>query len=85
MIIASAIVLAIVGSAFSLKDKGGAFCVLTNTASGNTCTTYIQAKRFTSTGFTTYKYAPFWDGDPTACTTTTNHLCTQGPITFSSE
>lgn len=82
IIVTSAIVLAIVGSAFAFKAKVGTYCVLTNTDSGNTCTTYIQGKKTASSGFTTYKYAPWFDGDRDACTTTTNHLCTQSAITF---
>lgn len=82
MIIASAIVLAIVGSAFSLKAKTWSYCVLTNTASGTNCTTFIQGKKRALVGLTTYKYYKCWEGDVVQCTTVNNGLCTDGPATF---
>jgi uncharacterized membrane protein len=78
MIVTSVIVLAIVGSAFAFKVKAGAFCVLTSTASGDVCTAIKTNFRTTTVNDPglNYKYFQNWDGDATACTTTTNHLCT---------
>ena len=80
MIVASVIVLAIVGSAFAFKAKTGRFCILTTDAVGNTdnCTTIILDRKITTStglGITQYRYAPCWDQDPIACTAANNHLC----------
>jgi hypothetical protein len=82
MIVTSVIVLAIVGGAFAFKVKTGAFCILNNNTSGTDCTTFIQNKETGTTG-TSYKYAPFWNGNHIACTATGNHLCTSsGALQF---
>jgi hypothetical protein len=82
MIVTSVIVLAIVGSAFAFKVKGGAYCVVAGTGT-NVCTTFIQNKKTIVDFSQVYKYAPFWDGDKAACTTTTNTLCTStGTLQF---
>lgn len=76
MIITAAIILAIIGSAFSFKVKVSTFCVLTNTAAGTNCTTYLQNRKKSASGFIQYKYANCWDGDVVACTAPFNGLCT---------
>ena len=79
MIVTGVVVLAIVGSAFAFKAKGGHFCVLDPAASGSVCTTYLitQDQKTTTIGGTQWKYYPSWDGDKTTCTTTANSgLCT---------
>jgi hypothetical protein len=74
MIVTSAIILVIVGSAFSFKAKKFPFCVTSNLSS-NTCITYIANQKIVSIG-TDFKYYPCWDGDGTACTAANNTLCT---------
>lgn len=78
MILTSVIVLAIVGSAFEIKAKGGAFCVTANALSFD-CTTYLQNKQIGGTG-TAYVYAPFWDGNKTTCTASKNGKCSSAGI-----
>jgi hypothetical protein len=75
MILTSAIVLAIAGSAFSFKAKLHSFCVLDAAASGTNCTTVIKEKNISAIGIQ-FKYYPSWDGDPIACTAANNGLCT---------
>jgi hypothetical protein len=85
MIVTSVIVLAIVGGAFAFKVKGGAYCVLNNATTGTDCTTFIQNKQTGATG-TVYKYAPFFDGNTTACTAANNHYCTSsGTLQFQAD
>jgi hypothetical protein len=84
MIVTSVIVLAIVGSAFAFKAKQGAFCVVASSTATD-CTTYIQNVKTVTINGTQYKYAPFWDGDPVACTTTSNGLCTGSLIRFGAD
>lgn len=82
LIVTSAIVLAIVGSAFAFKVKGGGFCVLASGESGTNCTTYLLSRQTTTTG-PTFKYAPFWDGNKTTCTAASNGKCTSaGTLQF---
>ncbi|OQP68234.1 hypothetical protein [Niastella populi] len=78
MIVASVIVLAIVGSAFAFKAKAGRFCILTTTAPGNNCTTYTQCNKKITTSLLSpqWKYAPCWDQDQATCTAPNNGLCT---------
>ena len=80
MIVASVVVLAIVGSAFSFKAKVKTWCVLTITDSGDNCTTYTASRKITTSTtpntFWEYKYYPTFDGDPVTCTAANNHLCT---------
>lgn len=79
MIVTVVVVLAIVGSAFAFKVKGGArFCVLDINAGGTTCTTYTDCNMKTTTlgnPATAWKYYPFFDGNLVTCTTTNNGLC----------
>lgn len=82
MIVASVIVLAILGSAFAFKLKGGGYCVVTNTDPASDCTTYITSKQVTSSGGTLFKYAPFWDGNTITCTAANNGKCTAAAIRF---
>jgi hypothetical protein len=80
MIITSVVVLAIVGSAFAFKAKTSRFCITAANAPDNKCTTFTLAnlKITTSTGpgSTAYKVYQCYDGDQTACTASTNTLCT---------
>jgi hypothetical protein len=84
MIVTSVIVLAIVGSAFSLNVKKRAFCIVAFGTSSD-CTTYITLKKTISDLSTSYKYFPCIDFDPVACTATGNGLCTDGPIRFQAD
>jgi len=75
MIITSAIVLAIVGSAFSFKEKRiGIFCVTSNLSSTN-CTTYLSGQKIVTIG-SDFKYVPCWDFNTVACIAANNGLCT---------
>ena len=71
MIVTSVVVLAIVGSAFAYKAKGGIgkFCVTTSSGSGN-CYTINNSKRTTDVAVN-LKYIVDWDG----ATCTTNSPC----------
>jgi hypothetical protein len=79
MIVSAVVVLAIVGSAFAFKAKIGRFCVLTTVGTGtdDNCTTFLTPdKRTTSVLGAIWKYYPTFDGNQTACTAASNHLCT---------
>jgi hypothetical protein len=84
LIITSVIVLAIVGSAFAFKVKGGSFCVLDASASGTNCTTFVQAKYITLFG-AEYKYFPAWNGNRTLCTLANNGFCTASILTLAQD
>jgi len=82
MIVASVIVLTIVGSAFAFHAKIARWCILTTTDAGDNCTTALDSPlRLTTGSGVRYKYyPPSFDGDKTACSTTNNHHCTATAI-----
>jgi hypothetical protein len=76
MIVTSAIVLAIVGSAFAFNAKKGAtFCVST-ALTDNHCTTFLVTGMKITTGANNFLYFMNWDGDKTKCVTTSTQCQT---------
>jgi hypothetical protein len=72
MIVAFAIVLAIVGSAFTFNaNKIGVFCYDTAPLTG-TCDAIVVGAFIDPTNGTTFKYYNGWDGNHLTCTGNTN-------------
>ena len=77
MIITSAIVLAIVGSAFAFNAKKADFCIDSDTWSGspNKCDQVLHAKFIDPMNGTTFYYYIGWNGNNTQCTAPNNTNC----------